>query len=75
MKTNNISLPIEGMSCASCVAKIEGSIGKIDGVDKVGVNLATEKASVSFSNGQGDLGQVVDAVVGVVRGRGGLDRR
>ncbi len=65
MKSKNISLPVEGMSCASCVAKIEGAISKVDGVDKVGVNLATEKASVTFSNDQVDLDQVVDAVADV----------
>ena len=65
MTTNSISLPVEGMSCASCVAKIEGAIGKVDGVEKVGVNLATEKAKVTFSDGQVDLNQVVDAVADV----------
>jgi Cu+-exporting ATPase len=62
MENKNISLPVEGMSCASCVSKIEGSIGKINGVEQVSVNLATEKANITFSNSQVDLGQVVDAV-------------
>jgi Cu+-exporting ATPase len=61
----NYTLPVEDMSCASCVAKIEGAISKVDGVEKVGVNLATERASITFSNSQADLGQVVDAVADV----------
>ena len=65
MKSKNISLPVEGMSCASCVAKIEGAISKVDGVDKVGVNLATEKASITFSNGQVDLDKEVEAAADV----------
>ena len=37
-----ISLPIEGMTCASCVARIERSLSKVEGVQSVSVNLATE---------------------------------
>ena len=61
----NYNLPVEDMSCASCVAKIEGAISRIDGVERVGVNLASERASITFSNGQADLSQVVDAVADV----------
>ena len=65
MKNSNISLPVEGMSCASCVTTIEGAIGNIEGVEQVNVNLATEKASVTFSNGTVDLDRLVDAVADV----------
>jgi P-type Cu+ transporter len=41
---------IKGMHCASCVRVLEKAIGKIDGVSNVSVNLATEKAAVTFSN-------------------------
>ena len=36
------------MTCASCSARVEKSIAKLEGVEKVTVNLATEKASVTF---------------------------
>ncbi|KKQ76778.1 MAG: heavy metal translocating P-type ATPase, Cu2+-exporting ATPase, partial [Parcubacteria group bacterium GW2011_GWC1_38_6] len=36
------------MHCASCVAAIEGSLKKVDGVLEATVNLATEKAMVTF---------------------------
>ncbi len=65
MDNKKIGLPVEGMSCASCVAKIEGAIRGVDGVEGVSVNLATEKASVDFSDGRLDLSQVVDAVADV----------
>jgi Cu+-exporting ATPase len=43
-----VTLKITGMSCAACAAKIEKRLGKMDGVVKAAVNLATEKASVEF---------------------------
>jgi len=46
--TETISLPIGGMTCASCVAHVEGALSKTPGVMSVNVNLATEKASVEY---------------------------
>ncbi len=45
IKLQKISAPVSGMTCASCVARVEKSIGKIEGVKQVSVNLATEKAT------------------------------
>ncbi len=42
------TIPIKGMHCASCVRLIEKAVGKIDGVSECNVNLATNKAIVSF---------------------------
>ena len=44
--TGTISLPIEGMSCASCVGRVEAALAKVDGVGSVAVNLATERADI-----------------------------
>lgn len=41
-----IRLDIEGMTCASCVRRVERALGKVPGVDEVSVNLATEQAMV-----------------------------
>ena len=38
--------PIEGMTCASCVARVEKSLGNVAGVAEASVNFATEQASV-----------------------------
>jgi Cu+-exporting ATPase len=43
-----IVLPIEGMTCASCVAHVERGLTETPGVDKASVNLATERATVQF---------------------------
>ena len=42
-------LPIQGMSCASCVARVERSLANVPGVQDVSVNFATEQASVKAS--------------------------
>ncbi|WP_366493376.1 heavy metal translocating P-type ATPase [Arcanobacterium phocae] len=43
----NIDLKITGMTCASCSARVEKKLNKVDGVTAV-VNLATERAHVEF---------------------------
>ncbi|GHH29996.1 heavy metal translocating P-type ATPase [Lentzea cavernae] len=51
MATDTIELSIGGMTCASCAARIERKLNKLDGVE-ASVNYATEKARVSYA---GDL--------------------
>ena len=44
---DHLDLPIEGMTCASCAARIERGLNRLDGVDAT-VNYVTERASVAF---------------------------
>ena len=46
---NNI-LKVTGMHCAACAARIEKQVGKIEGVETVNVNLATEKINVEIND-------------------------
>ncbi len=65
-------LPVAGMSCASCAARIESSLGQLPGVDTAAVNFATNRATVtydpavtgpaSFSAAVADLGYSVPEV-------------
>ena len=57
-----LSLPVEGMTCASCVLRVEKTLKKIDGVENVNVNLATEKVTFTINNSKADLNQISDAV-------------
>src|SRR5512137_1347170 len=41
-----LTLPVHGMSCASCVAHVEKALAAVPGVSAVAVNLATESATV-----------------------------
>jgi Cu+-exporting ATPase len=44
----DLALPISGMSCASCVSHVEGALKELPGVRNVVVNLATNKANLSY---------------------------
>src|SRR3990170_5319211 len=51
MAIKTLELPIRGMSCASCVAKIESALSQSSGVTEATVNLATERATVRYGDG------------------------
>ncbi|TCT39557.1 heavy metal translocating P-type ATPase [Martelella mediterranea] len=47
-KQQHLTIPVSGMTCASCVRSVERVVGKVDGVREVAVNLATESADVTL---------------------------
>lgn len=59
-----IELPVEGMSCASCVNRVEEGLLKTAGVSAVQVNFASERALVAFDAAQATLTDLVAAVGG-----------
>ena len=46
-----LSLPVEGMTCAACSSRLERQLGKLEGVSAAVVNLAMERADVTFDPG------------------------
>ncbi|GGD87682.1 copper-translocating P-type ATPase [Aureimonas endophytica] len=56
-----LRLDIEGMSCASCVGRVERAIVAVPGVSSASVNLAAERADVTFA-GPADEAAVLRAV-------------
>ncbi|UTV59148.1 heavy metal translocating P-type ATPase [Burkholderia arboris] len=56
-----IELDIDGMTCASCVSRVEKALAKVPGVTHASVNLATERATVDASAGV-SAAQLADAV-------------
>ena len=57
-----VTLEIDGMTCASCVGRVEKALSKVEGVAFAQVNLATETAQVKFSRGIVDVDGLIAAV-------------
>ncbi len=53
MEKKQVTVPITGMTCAACATRIEKVLNKMDTVE-ANVNLATEKAAISFDPNQVD---------------------
>src|SRR5918995_2951257 len=60
--TVDISFPVTGMTCASCVNRVEKAIGKVAGVERAAVNLATERATVAFDPAATNVSEIAHAV-------------
>jgi Au+-exporting ATPase len=60
-KPATVSLPIEGMTCASCVGRVEKALRAVPGVTSVNVNLATERAEIRLVS-RVDRAALVEAV-------------
>ena len=57
-----LSLPVVGMTCASCVNRIERFLNRADGVAEANVNLATERATVRFDPARIDRTGIVATI-------------
>ena len=56
------TLRVRGMTCSSCVASVESVVSNVPGVESVRVNLALEKASITWNTDKIDLDTVIVAV-------------
>ena len=61
-RAERVDFAIEGMTCASCVARIERRLSKLEGVRAVSVNLATERATVAYDPARVKVAQLISAV-------------
>ncbi|MBU1423776.1 MAG: cation transporter, partial [Bacteroidetes bacterium] len=57
-----LQLPIIGMSCASCVMRVQDSLINVDGVMMASVNLATETATIEFDTSKVEFDQLKTAI-------------
>ncbi len=60
--TKDLTLPITGMTCANCVSTVERTLKKLDGVSFASVNLASERASVSYDPERVNQGALIERV-------------
>lgn len=61
-KINSVTLSIGGMTCQSCVSRIEKKTAEIPGVEKISVNLATEKAVIEYRKNELKLSEIVNFI-------------
>ncbi len=57
-----VTIQVEGMTCASCVARVEKALKKVPGVTEAEVNLATEQAHVKVATREADVAALLSAV-------------
>ena len=62
MTTKNLTLPVTGMTCASCASRIERGLKKVGGVETAQVNLASEQATITYDPQQVQPHDLVAAV-------------
>ncbi len=60
----SLRVGVAGMTCASCSARVERTLGRLDGVTEANVNLATEQATIRFDPSALTPIQVLDAIKG-----------
>ena len=58
----HLEIGIDGMTCASCSARVERALGKLPGVTSANVNLATERAEVLFDPQQLDAARIAETI-------------
>ncbi|MFY3790263.1 copper chaperone CopZ [Ureibacillus sp. MALMAid1270] len=58
----NVTLNVSGMSCGHCVKSIEGSVGSLDGVEQVKVDLGSGKVNVEFNDGKVTLEKIKETI-------------
>ncbi|GAB4249189.1 MAG: heavy metal translocating P-type ATPase [Thermoleophilia bacterium] len=61
-ETVTVQVPVEGMTCASCVARVQKGLSRLPGVTEAAVNLATEKATVTYAPAELSLEGIAAAV-------------
>ncbi len=61
-RISSTSIPIGGMTCATCVSRVEKALDELPGVEEASVNFATEKASVKFDIDKVSLREMRKAV-------------
>lgn len=60
----HLTLPILGMTCANCVATVERNLKRVDGVEAANVNLASERAAVTYDPDKANLDDFIKRVQG-----------
>ncbi|MDI7815580.1 heavy metal translocating P-type ATPase [Clostridioides difficile] len=57
-----IDMKIDGMTCAACAKAVERVVKKLDGVENISVNIATDKANIDYNPSKVKLSQIKAAI-------------
>jgi Cu+-exporting ATPase len=63
VKSSVVTIPVSGMTCASCAANIDKAIKKLDGIELSNVNLTTEKATVTYDSSLTRISEIKQAII------------
>ncbi len=58
----NVTLNVKGMSCGHCVNAVEGSVGKLEGINEVKVKLDAAQVEVTFNESQVSLDKIKETI-------------
>lgn len=58
----SVTLKVEGMSCGHCVKAVESSVGELNGIETVKVNLDEANVAVSFNDAQISVEQIKETI-------------
>jgi copper chaperone len=62
LRMEKVTLSVKGMSCGHCVKAVEGSVGELNGVQHVEVNLNEAKVTVEFDQNKVSLESIKEAI-------------
>src|SRR6266540_4659627 len=63
--TEEITLPVSGMTCAACVRKVEKALTRVPGVEQANVNLSAGKAGVTYDPNVASVSEMERAVTDI----------
>ena len=58
-----ITIPVQGMTCAACAARIEKVVSKLNGVETASVNFATEKLMTKYDSDEVRISEIKQAII------------
>ncbi|WP_270647100.1 heavy metal translocating P-type ATPase [Paeniclostridium hominis] len=61
-EAKKLDIKIEGMTCQSCAKAVERNIKKLDGIESVNVNIATDRATIQYDQSKVKVSQIKSAV-------------
>lgn len=57
-----VTLNVQGMSCGHCVKAVEGSVGQLEGVNEVKVNLDAAQVEITFNESQVSVDTIKETI-------------